>query len=206
MKYVTLLAIVLLVLCTTGTAIHLKPTINSLNFEVEDGEVCMYSMGADFYEGVSAHYHVLYGGDDFDFYIRDSLNKTVYVSYAGEHGLEDRVYFTTQNRQEYSYCFNNRGYSKRKKGIKMEIGLTSLKKWKQRIDPLQRAMHKNDGFFLGLIDDQLMLRMQEGDLRAHVEKMYSLMVARGITEVVLIVATVLVNILFISYLFRRGKK
>ncbi|EPY26285.1 hypothetical protein STCU_00862 [Strigomonas culicis] len=205
MRYFVLLA-ALLLLGSTCTAFQVKPTVNTLNFEVEDGVVCMYSMGADFHEGVSVHYHILYGGDDFDFYVRDSLNKTVYVSYAGEHGLEDRVYFTTQNRQEHSYCFDNRGYSKRKKGIKMDIGLTSLKRWKQRIDPLQRAMHKNDGFFLGLLDDQMLLRMRENDLRIHVEKLYSLMVARGITEVVLIVATVLVNIVFISYLFRRRSK
>lgn len=45
----------------------------------------MYASGKDFYEGMMMHYTLLSGGKDFDVFVRDAHNKTLYASYAGEH-------------------------------------------------------------------------------------------------------------------------
>lgn len=199
------LALVALLLAHPAAAMRVRPTQTSVTFEVGDEEVCMYSSGRDFYEGVSMHYHVLRGGDDFDLRILDPDNQVIYSSYAGEHGMEDRVYFTTRSAKEYSYCIDNRGYSKERKSIKMNIGITSLKRWKTRIDPLDRLMSQAEGYFLGMIDDQMMIRLRETSLREQLEKTFTLMSVRAITEALIIVVITLVNVVLITYLFKRSR-
>lgn len=199
--------VLLLLLCVWPTAaLQIKPTLSSLTFEVGKEEICLYSIGKDFFEGVSMHYHVLEGDDDFDVSIRDVNGRAIYTSYAGEHDLEDRIYFTTNSKIEHSYCIDNRDYSGSKKRIKMEIGLTSLKRWKDRIDPLRKLMRRTDSYLLGMHDDQILLRLKEQNLMSWVDKIYTMLVIRIFTESSIVVIVGLVNIIFISFLFKRANK
>ncbi|GET87172.1 hypothetical protein, conserved [Leishmania tarentolae] len=195
--------------CTVGlilpaTALRVKPTITSLTFDVGKEEVCLYSLGKDFYEGVTMHYHVMEGENDFDVFIRDVDGHVIYASYAGEHGAEDRVYFTTHAKKEHAYCIDNRDYSGELKVIKMEVGLTSLKRWKNRIDPLRKLMTRTDGFVLGMHDDQILLRMKEQNMREWVEKIFTMLTVRLVSEAVVVAAIALLNVSSITYLFRRA--
>ncbi|KAG5483389.1 hypothetical protein LSCM1_04937 [Leishmania martiniquensis] len=195
-------------LCAVGTllpstALRVQPTITALTFDVGKEEVCLYSIGKDFYEGVTMHYHVMEGADDFDLFIRDADGHIIYASYAGEHGAEDRVYFTTRARKEHAYCIDNRDYSGKPKMIKMEVGLTSLKRWKNRIDPLRKLMTRTDGFVMGMHDDQILLRMKEQGVREWVEKIFTMLTVRLVTEAFVVTVIALLNALTIRYLFRR---
>ncbi|SYZ64122.1 emp24/gp25L/p24_family/GOLD (plasmid) [Leishmania braziliensis MHOM/BR/75/M2904] len=196
-------------LCTVAmvlpaTALRVKPTITALTFDVGKEEVCLYSIGKDFYEGVAMHYHVMAGENDFDVFIRDVDGHVIYASYAGEHGAEDRVYFTTHANKEHAYCIDNRDYSGEPKMIKMEVGLTSLKRWKNRIDPLRKIMTRADGFVMGMHDDQILLRMKEQGIREWVEKIFTMLTVRLVTEAFVVTLIALLNALSITYLFRRA--
>ncbi|KPI83938.1 hypothetical protein ABL78_7018 [Leptomonas seymouri] len=210
MRCLSLLLRVLLVLCALSfTSVHglrVKPTINSVTFDVGKEEVCLYSMGKDFYEGVSMHYHVMEGGDDFDVFIRDVDGHVLYASYAGEHELEDRVYFTTHAQKEHAYCIDNSDYSGKRKVIKMEVGLTSLKRWKSRIDPLRKLMLRTDGFVMGMHDDQLLLRLKETGMREWVEKTFTMLLVRAVTEALVVFVIAMLNTVLISYIFKRAAK
>lgn len=204
------LCAVLLALCLLAAShvrgLRVKPTISSVTFDVGKEEVCLYSTGKDFYEGVSMHYHVMDGGDDFDVFIRDVDGHVIYASYAGEHAAEDRVYFTTHSRKEHAYCIDNRDYSGAPKMIKMEVGLTSLKRWKNRIDPLRKLMLRTDGFVMGMHDDQILLRLKEGGMREWVEKVFTMLTVRTATEAFVVFVIGLLNVLLISYIFKRSAK
>ncbi|AYU77398.1 emp24/gp25L/p24 family/GOLD [Leishmania donovani] len=187
-----------------ATALRVKPTITALTFDVGKEEVCLYSMGKDFYEGVTMHYHVMEGENDFDVFIRDVDGHVIYASYAGEHGAEDRVYFTTHANKEHAYCIDNRDYSGELKVIKMEVGLTSLKRWKNRIDPLRKLMTRTDGFVMGMHDDQILLRMKEQGIREWVEKIFTMLTVRLVAEAFVMAVIALLNVFSITYLFRRA--
>jgi hypothetical protein len=201
-----LLALCLLTATSFACGLRVKPTINSVTFDVGKEEVCLYSIGKDFYEGVSMHYHVMEGGDDFDVFIRDVDGHIIYASYAGEHEAEDRVYFTTHARKEHAYCIDNRDYSGEPKVIKMEVGLTSLKRWKSRIDPLRKLMLRTDGFVMGMHDDQILLRLRENGLREWVERIFTMLVVRTVTEASVVLVIALLNALLISYILKRAAK
>ncbi|KAG5483251.1 hypothetical protein CUR178_04831 [Leishmania enriettii] len=196
-------------LCTIATvlpatALRVQPTITALTFDVGKEEVCLYSIGKDFYEGVTMHYHVLEGENDFDVLIRDVDGHVIYASYAGEHGAEDRVYFTTRAKKEHAYCIDNRDYSGEPKMIKMEVGLTSLKRWKSRIDPLRKLMTRTDGFVMGMHDDQILLRMKEKGIRGWVEKIFTMLTVRLVAEAFVVTFIALLNAVSIRYLLRRA--
>ncbi|KAK7198522.1 emp24/gp25L/p24 family/GOLD [Novymonas esmeraldas] len=197
-----LLAALLVVLPSHG--LRVKPTIVALTFDVGKEEVCLYSSGKDFYEGVTMHYHVMEGDNDFDVFIRDVDGHVIYASYAGEHGAEDRVYFTTHARKEHAYCIDNSDYSGEPKMIKMEVGLTSLKRWKNRIDPLRKLMTRTDGFVMGMHDDQILLRMKEQGVREWVEKIFTMLKVRLVTEATVVAVIALLNAVIVTYLFRRA--
>ncbi|KPA77369.1 hypothetical protein ABB37_07239 [Leptomonas pyrrhocoris] len=209
MRY-SLLCAVLLALCALTSlsvcGLRVKPTISSVTFDVGKEEVCLYSTGKDFYEGVSMHYHVMEGGNDFDVSIRDVDGHLIYASYAGEHGADDRVYFTTHTRKEHAYCIDNRDYSGAPKTIKMEVGLTSLKRWKSRIDPLRKLMTRTEGFVMGMNDDQILLRLKEGGMREWVEKIFTMLLVRTATEALVVLVIAMLNALLISYIFKRAVK
>ncbi|ORC86239.1 cop-coated vesicle membrane protein p24 precursor [Trypanosoma theileri] len=198
------LLIFTLLVCGNGAqAIRVRATSQELSIEVNHEEVCMYSTGENSNEGAMLHYHVLHGGDDFDVYIRDPRNRTVYVSYAGEHEMEDRVYFTKHMHGEYAYCIDNRPYSGSRKVIKLVIGVTSLTRWKERIDPLTRLMLRTDSYMLGLHEDQIIFRLREQDLRKKVDESSKLLLARGLTETVIIVFVSVLHVLLIKHLFTK---
>ncbi|KAG5509476.1 hypothetical protein JKF63_06787 [Porcisia hertigi] len=201
----------LAVLCTVAavfpaTALRVKPTLTAYTFDVGKEEVCVYSIGKDFYEGVTMHYHVMEGGNDFDVFIRDVDAHVVYASYAGEHGAEDRVYLTTHSNKEHAYCIDNRDYSGQPKMIKMEVGLTSLKRWKSRLDPLRKLMTRTDGFVMGMHDDQILLRMKEQGIREWVEKVFTMLTVRMVTEAFVLMAIASINAFCIMHLFRRASR
>lgn len=210
MRRTLLLCSALLALCAfapfTSYGLHVKPTISSVTLDVGKEEVCLYSIGKDFYEGVSMHYHVLEGDIDFDVFIRDVDGHVIYASYAGEHEAEDRVYFTTHAQKEHAYCIDNKDYSGAPKMIKMEVGLTSLKRWKSRIDPLRKLMLNTEGFAMGMHDDQILLRLKESTMREWVEKIFSMLVVRTVTEALVVLVIALLNALLISFIFRRAAK
>ncbi|RNF26980.1 COP-coated vesicle membrane protein p24 precursor [Trypanosoma conorhini] len=199
--------VALLPFLDTARAVRVRSTTQDLTLEVNREEVCMYSVGLDSNEGAMLHYRVLRGGDDFDLRIRNPRNRTVYVSYAGEHDLEDRVYFTKHMRGEYSYCVDNRPYSGGTKAVKMSIGLTSLKRWKDRIDPLTRSMLRTDSFMLGLHEDQILFRLRERSLRDNIEESKKLLIATGVAESVVIVLLSFLHVILIKHLFaKRGTR
>ncbi|KEG14830.1 cop-coated vesicle membrane protein p24 precursor [Trypanosoma grayi] len=197
------LVVVLMTCLGVVHGVRVQSTLHDLTIEVNKEEVCMYSTGVTVNEGAMLHYHVMQGGDDFDVYVRDPKNRTVYVSYAGEHELEDRVYFTKHTQGEYSYCIDNRPYSGSRKSVKMLMGVTSLKRWKERIDPLTRLMHWTDSFMLGMHTDQMIFRMRERSLREKVEESNTLVFLRGAAETVVIVFVSLFHVLLIRHLFAR---
>ncbi|KAH9597903.1 GOLD domain [Trypanosoma melophagium] len=198
-----LLILTLTVCAGVVRGIRVRATTQNLAIEVNREEVCMYSTGMNSNEGAMLHYHVLHGDDDFDVYIRDARNRTVYVSYAGEHELEDRVYFTKHLHGEYSYCIDNHPYSGSRKTIKMVIGVTSLQRWKERIDPLTRLMLRTDSYMLGLHEDQIIFRLRERKLREKVDESNALMLARGVAETVIIVFVSILHVILIKHLFTR---
>lgn len=207
MKVVVVLLVAiwgLLFVANPAAALNVRPTTSSIMIEVGDEELCLYSRGKDHYEGVSMHYLVVQGQDDFDVYVRNSDNRTIYASFAGEHDIEDRVYFTTRTPSEHSYCIDNRPYSKTKKLIKMDIGLTSLKRWKRRIDPLNKFMQKLDGSFLGMHEDQILARIREQTLRESLERVFSLIAVRSATETVVIVVITFLNVVLIAHLLKKA--
>ncbi|RNF04263.1 cop-coated vesicle membrane protein p24 precursor [Trypanosoma rangeli] len=193
----------LLASLNTVRAVRVRSTTQDLAFEVNREEVCMYSVGLDSNEGAALHYRVLRGGDDFDVYIRSPRNKTVYVSYAGEHELEDRVYFTKHLHGEYSYCIDNSQYSGSRKTVQMSIGVTSLKRWKDRIDPLTKSMLRTDSVMLGLHDDQIIFRLRERDLRDMIEESKKLLFLSGAAETAVIVILSFLYVILIKHLFSR---
>ncbi|EKF98474.1 cop-coated vesicle membrane protein p24 precursor [Trypanosoma cruzi] len=195
-------AIVLSVL-DTAQAVRVRSTTQDLTLEVNQEELCMYSMGIDTNEGAMLHYHVLHGGDDFDVSIRDPKNKTIYVSYAGEHELEDRVYFTKHLHGEYSYCIDNRPYSGSRKSVTISIGVTSLKRWKDRIDPLTRMMLRTDSFMLGLHQDQIIFRLRQRNLHESIEESKTLLLLQGAAETLFILLLSFLHVLLIKHLFSR---
>ncbi|CAD2219391.1 hypothetical protein AGDE_01081 [Angomonas deanei] len=138
-------------------------------------------------------YKVIHGGVDFDVVVRNPEEDVIYASFAGEHGEEDRIYFTTHSKLEYAYCIDNRGYSKGRKVVQLEIGLTSLKRWKQRIDPLKRLMVHTEGSFLATSEDQVILRVREMNMREQVEKLFSLVALRGVTNIVIVACVGVIN-------------
>ncbi|AAZ12424.1 emp24/gp25L/p24 family/GOLD, putative [Trypanosoma equiperdum] len=184
-------------------AVRVRPTEQQLSIDINNEEVCMYSHGVHRREGVMFHYHSLRGGNDFDFYIRDPDNRTVYVSYAGEHADEERVYFTKRVLGEYSYCVDNRPYTGSIKTVKMSVGMTSLKRWKDRIDPLMRMMDGSDRFMLAMHDDQMIFRLREEHLRKKVQESKKLVLFRGVAETAVILFVCTLQVLLIKRMFNR---
>lgn len=197
------LALLVCVWLPAASATRIKPTPSSLLVEVGAEEVCLYSKTTDRFEGVSFRYKVLQGDNDFDVSVRGNDNRTLYASFAGEHGDEERVYFTTRRPGEHSYCIGNRMYSGSKKLVKIDIGLTSLKRFKSRIDPLNKVMGRAEGSFLGMAEDQILARIREAQLRERLEALYTLLTVRGATETALVIIMTLFNVALISRLLRR---
>ncbi|KAG8345732.1 putative emp24 gp25L p24 family GOLD [Trypanosoma vivax] len=186
---------------SAAEAVRVRSTIHEVSLEVKREEICMYSHAAEHNEGALIHIKVIHGGKDFDVYVRDPHNKTVYVSYAGEHRSEDRVYFTKRALGEYSYCVDNRPYSGETKIVNFAIGVKSLKRWKDRIDPLMRLMQRSDGYIMGLHDDQMVLRMREGSLREKVNESRKLVLLRGLAETVVVVFVSVLQVVLIKQMF-----
>lgn len=202
-RFCITVAAALAVFSSPGASLLIKPTMNTLMVEVGDEELCLFSTGKDFFEGVSLHYQVIQGDEDFDVIIRDPYQRAVYASYAGEHEAEDRVYFTTRSPKQYEYCFDNRNYSASKKLIKVDIGLTTLKRWKRRIDPLDKVMKRSEGVFLGMHEDQILLRLREQMVKEKLEDVLRLLTQREAVETVIIIAVAALNVALVTRLLRR---
>nr|CCC91472.1 conserved hypothetical protein [Trypanosoma congolense IL3000] len=183
--------------------VRVRPTTQDLSLEVNKEEVCMYSKGAQRSEGVMFHYRTPRGGSDFDVHIRDPHNRTVYVSYAGEHNGEGRVYFTKRVLGEYSYCIDNSLYSAGRKTVHITIGMTSLKRWRERIDPLMRLMGHSDGFMMAMHDDQMIFRLRERHLRQKLDETRKLVVLRGVAETVVILFVCTLQVILVRRMFER---
>ncbi|CCW64285.1 unnamed protein product [Phytomonas sp. EM1] len=184
-------------------ALKMRPTSTSLMLEVGGEEVCIYASNHHRFEGVVMHYQLVQGDIDFDVFVRDSKNKTLYASFAGEHEQSERVYFTTRTTQQYSFCVDNSRYSTSKKLIKMDIGFTSLKRWKPRLDPLRKLMTVSDGLFLGLHDDQMLMQLREQSLREGLEKTFTMLIVHGVTEILIVVMVSFLNTALMTYLLQK---
>ncbi|CCW67852.1 unnamed protein product [Phytomonas sp. Hart1] len=198
-----LFALVLGYTIQDAAALKMRPTSTSLMLEVGNEEVCIYASNRQRFEGVVMHYQLVQGDIDFDVFIRDSINKTIYASFAGEHETSERIYFTTRTTQQYAFCVDSSRYTTSKQLIKMDIGFTSLKRWKPRLDPLRKLMTVSDGLFLGLHDDQMMMRLREQSLREGLEKTFTMLIVHGVTEILIVVMVSFLNTALMTYLLQQ---
>lgn len=187
--------------CVRG--FEVVPQAHSLVLLLGNEQRCVYAKALTANERVFFQYQVRSGSAEFGLTIEHPDGSAVFVSEAGEHSHEDRIYFQTRQAGEYAFCIDNSGRGRDEKVIRVSVAMMSIKKIKKKMDPLLKTMAKAETGLIALNEDQAYLRARERDHRVTIESNNTRILVRWLIEISVMIGLSFGQVMLLRKLFTK---